>query len=100
MERVALVPVFVSVTATPGITAPVVSATCPETAPAVCADNLAADDIAKINAKMQQAMNALHRPRLPKVFRAIRARPGDVSVNWRLAERKDAKRPFLNESLT
>lgn len=98
MERVALVPVFVSVMATPGITAPVVSATCPEIVPAVCADNLAADDIAKMNTKMQQAMNALHRPRLSKVFRAICARPSDVSVTWELEKRKDAKRPFLNAS--
>jgi hypothetical protein len=47
-----------------GIAAPDISLTCPETTPAVCADNLAADDITRINAKMQQAMEALHRLRL------------------------------------
>jgi hypothetical protein len=47
-----------------GIAALDISLTCPETTPAVCADNLAADDITRINAKMQQAMNVLHRLRL------------------------------------
>jgi hypothetical protein len=46
-----------------GIAAPVASLTCPETTPAVCADNLAAENITRINAKMQQAVNALHRLR-------------------------------------
>jgi hypothetical protein len=67
--------------------------------PAVCADNLAADDIAKMNTKMQQAMNALHRPKLSKVFRAICAPPSDVSVTWELEKSNGAKRLLLNASL-
>jgi hypothetical protein len=45
-----------------GITAPVASATCPEIDPEVCADILAGEDVTR-NAKMQQAIKALHRPR-------------------------------------
>jgi hypothetical protein len=51
-----------------GTEAPLASLTCPEIVPAVCADKLAEEDIARINTKMQQATNALHRPKFSKVF--------------------------------
>ena len=99
MVRTAPVPTFVSVTFVSGITAPVGSATCPEIDPEVCADKLAADDIARMNTKMQQAMEALHRPSNLIVLRTIGARPSDSSVTWEFERRNGATRPFPDESL-
>jgi hypothetical protein len=45
---------------------------CPEIVPAVCADKLAAVDIAMTKAKMQYANSALHRPGFSMILMASR----------------------------
>jgi hypothetical protein len=82
--RVVFVPVSIRVMVTPGTTAPVVSLTCPKMVPEVCAERLAADTAAKIHAKMQQVMDALHRLSNWKVAGAIGAPPNDSPLTGEL----------------
>src|ERR1700694_5281718 len=84
----------------PGTEAPVASLTWPEILPAVCADNLADDNITKNNTKTQQAIGLLKRSRLSRDFRATVPQPRDLTLAWRLEGRKGILRRLPATSLT